>query len=92
MKEIYNDKESMDIQDGQKIIVCKLLKNDTGFDSIAYPYDENNLPKWFKELPFDDEGMEAVIIDKKIDNLLGVLEWDFSETKSDTSFASMFKF
>lgn len=92
MKEIYNDKESMDIQDGQKIIVCKLLKNDTGFDSIAYPYDENNLPKWFKELPFDDEGMEAVIIDKKIDNLLGVLEWDFSETKSDTSFSSMFKF
>lgn len=92
MKEINGDKESMEIQDGQKIIVCKLKKNSYGYDSMAYPYDENNLPQWFKDLPFDDKGMEEVIIDKKIDNLLGVLEWDLKQTNNNSSFGSMFKF
>lgn len=92
LKKLYNDYSSMSIQDGQKVIVCKLRKNPMGFDSVAYPFDEHNLPQWFKDLPFDEEGMEEVIIDKKIDNLLGILKWNLDETKNDTSFGSMFSF
>ena len=66
LKKIYGDHYSMPIQDGAKVIVCKLKPNPSGLTSVAYPVDELNLPKWFKELPFDDESMESVLIDKKI--------------------------
>ena len=79
--EINNDKFSMRITDGSRIIVCKLKPNPDRIDSIAYPMDEPHLPKWFTDLPFDEEAMEETIIDKKLDNLVGVLGWDFEETK-----------
>lgn len=80
--EINNDKYSMRITDGSRIIVCRLKPNPTGMDSVAYPMDEPHLPKWFLELPFDEETMEEIIIDKKLDNLVGVLGWDFEDTKA----------
>ena len=92
LKSLYNDYSSMSISDGQKVIVCKLKKNPMNMDSIAYPYDEHSLPQWFKDLPFDESGMEEVIIDKKIDNLIGILEWDLTTTKNDTGFNSLFSF
>jgi hypothetical protein len=61
------------------------------FKSIAYPTDEKQLPDWFKELPFDDNGMEDAVVDKKIENLFGVLNWnisDFTDTRS--TFHSLF--
>ncbi len=81
IKEAYGDRRSMDITDGQKAIVCKLRSNPLQINSIAYPIDEMNLPDWFKQLPFDHVAMEETIIDSKIDNLLGVLKWDLSQSK-----------
>jgi len=92
LKRIYNDNYSMPIQDGQKVIVCKLLPNPSGMTSVAYPTDELKLPTWFKELPFDHDAMEAALIDKKLDNLLGVLKWNINEHKINSSFEDLFSF
>lgn len=81
IKEAFGDKRSMEITDGQKTIVCKLKPNPLQINSIAYPIDEMNLPDWFKQLPFDHGAMEEKIIDSKIENLLGVLKWDLSQSK-----------
>ena len=81
LREINGDRYSMKIGDGSKIVVCKLKPNLMKMVTIAYPIDEPHIPKWFKELNFDHELMEATIIDKKIKNLLGVLEWDLDQTK-----------
>lgn len=77
----YNDKFSMRITDGSRIIVCKLRPNLLKMDSVAYPIDELHLPDWFKSLPFDEPEMENVIIDKKVKNLLGVLNWPLDDSK-----------
>jgi len=51
------------------------------------------LPAWFTELPFDNSLMEATVVDQKIDNLLGVLEWDLaSATNTENTFTSLFSF
>jgi DNA polymerase elongation subunit (family B) len=84
LRKLHGDNYSQQIVDGMKIIVCKLKNNPLGFTSVAYPTDELRLPQWFLELPFDDDGMERVLIDEKIDNLLGVLEWDL-RTSTDIS-------
>ena len=79
--------------DGQKVIVCKLRANPLGFKSVAYPTDQLHLPNWFKELPFNDAEMESTVITSKVDNLLGVLDWDLaSDTNMSTTFDSLFDF
>lgn len=89
----YGDNRTANIMDGAKIIVCKLKANNLlGYTSIAYPIDEFNLPTWFKELPFDSKAMESAILDKKLQNLLGVLGWDLEETKNDSTFGDLFSF
>lgn len=80
----------MDIMDGQKCIVCKLKPNPMGYTSIAIPTDELRIPEWFKELPFDDPEMEATLINKKLDNLIGVLEWDIGNSEADNTFDKLF--
>jgi len=92
LKKIYNDHYSMEISDGAKVIVCKLKPNPSGITSVAYPVDQLTLPHWFKDLPFDHDAMEEALIDKKIDNLLGVLKWDLKASKNDSSFDSLFSF
>ncbi len=92
LKNIFGDRYSMNITDGAKVIVCKLKQNPLGLTSVAYPVDELRLPTWFKELPFDHAEMEAVIIDKKVSNLIGVLNWDLLSTHEKTSVNSMFNF
>jgi DNA polymerase elongation subunit (family B) len=90
---LNSDNYSMRIIDGMKVIVCKLKTNPLGFTSIAYPTDELRLPKWFKELPFDDSAMEQTLVDEKIDNLLGVLNWDIrANTDTNTTFDDLFTF
>lgn len=81
IREAYGDRASMEITDGQKTIVCKLRPNNLQINSIAYPIDEMNLPDWFKAMPFDDGAMEEKIIDSKVENLLGVLNWDLNLSK-----------
>ena len=92
LKRMFNDKYSMNITDGAKVIVCKLKQNPMGFTSVAYPVDELRLPQWFKDLPFDHEEMEQTIIDNKIDNLIGVLNWDVRSTEEKNTFNSLFEF
>jgi len=92
LREMNGDKYSMQIVDGMKVIVCKLKPNPLGFTSVAYPVDELRLPKWFQDLPFDHAEMEAVIINNKIENLIGVLEWDLDSTIETNTFNSLFSF
>lgn len=92
LREAYSDNYSMEISDGQKVIVCKLKPNPMKMDSIAYPFDEPHLPQWYKELPFDNDLMEETIIDKKVNNLIGVLKWDLRATRDDTTFNDLFSF
>ena len=92
LKRMFDDKYSMGITDGQKVIVCKLKENPMGFTSVAYPVDELRLPQWFKDLPFNHEEMEATIIDNKLDNLIGVLNWDVRSTEQTNTFNKLFDF
>jgi len=92
LKRMFGDKYSMGITDGAKVIVCKLKENPLGFTSVAYPVDELRLPKWFKDLPFDHEEMETTIIDNKLDNLIGVLNWDVRSTEQTNTFNKLFDF
>jgi len=93
LRRVYGDNYSQKIVDGMKIVVCKLKDNALSFTSIAYPVDELRLPVWFKELPFDDLLMESTLVDEKIDNLLGVLDWDIrSNTDVNSTFDELFTF
>ena len=91
LKRMHGDNYSQSIMDGQKTIVCKLRDNPMGYTSIGYPTDELHLPQWFKDLPFDHDGMEGTIVDQKMSNLLGVLNWDLQSTAGvQNSFSQMF--
>ena len=92
LRRMNNDKYSIQIVDGMKVIVCKMKDNPIGFTSVAYPVDEMHIPKWFQELPFDHHEMEATIINNKLENLIGVLEWDLDSTKEDNTFGKLFSF
>ena len=92
LKRMNGDKYSMNIVDGMKIVVCKLKPNPLGLTSVAYPVDEMRIPKWFQELPFDHDEMENVIINNKISNLIGVLEFDLLSTQNTNTFSSLFNF
>jgi DNA polymerase elongation subunit (family B) len=93
MRRMHSDNYSIAIVDGMKTIVCKLRSNALGWTSIGYPTDELHLPAWFKELPFDDSEMESTVIDAKIDNLLGVLDWELAAaTNTENTFQSLFEF
>jgi DNA polymerase elongation subunit (family B) len=92
LRRMNSDKYALQIVDGMKTIVCKLKQNPLGWTSIGYPTDEQQLPAWFKELPFDDSEMEATVVDQKLDNLLSVLEWDLkSATNTENTFESLFE-
>jgi DNA polymerase elongation subunit (family B) len=92
LREINNDKYSIEITDGMKTVVCKLKDNPMGYTSVGYPTDETRLPEWFTSLPFDDDLMEHTIITKKLENLLGVLKWDLDAGAARNTFADLFDF
>jgi DNA polymerase elongation subunit (family B) len=93
LRRMNSDNYSMQIVDGMKVIVCKLKSNPLGWTSIAYPTDELHLPEWFRTLPFDDAEMESTVIDGKVDNLLGVLDWNLSSaTNTENTFQNLFDF
>ena len=92
LKRMYQDKYSMGVTDGAKVIVCKLKHNPLEFTSVAYPVDELRLPQWFKDLPFNDAEMEQTIIDNKLENLIGVLNWNIGSTEEKNTFNSLFEF
>ena len=90
VRDAHNDYDSTQIMDGQKVIVCKLRPNNYGITSMAYPIDQHNLPTWFTDLPFDNSTMIEAIIDKKVANIIGVLNWDLSKSKESEVMKSMF--
>ncbi len=93
LRKLNSDNYSMSIVDGMKTIVCKLKSNPLGLTSVGYPTDESHIPDWFKQLPFDDSLMEDTIVDQKVENLLGVLEWDIANhTDTRSTFDSIFQF
>jgi len=93
LRRMHGDNYSMGIVDGMKTIVCKLRDNPLGYTSVGYPIDETHIPAWFKDLPFDDASMETGIVDQKVENLLGVLNWKISEnTQISTTFDDLFTF
>ncbi len=84
LRDRYGDKFSGRIVDGQKIVVCPLKpNNDIRMHSIAYPVDEPHLPEWFTTLPFDEDAMMQTVVDKRLENLLGILKWDLTRTSLD---------
>ena len=93
LRRMMGDNYSQQIVDGMKTIVCKLKDNPLGYTSVGYPTDETHLPAWFKELPFDHDAMENAIVDQKVENLLGVLNWDIaSNTDIKSTFDTLFSF
>ena len=92
LRRMNGDKYSEEVVDGMKVIVCKLKPNPLGYTSVAYPTDVMRLPEWFKELPFDDAAMAETIIDNKLDNLIGVLDYPLEDTKRHNTFTSLFDF
>ena len=93
LRRMHSDNYSLQIVDGMKVIVCKLKDNPLGYTSVAYPTDESHIPQWFKDLPFDDSTMEAGIVDQKVENLLGVLDWQIAEnTNINSTFDTLFSF
>ena len=92
LKRMNGDKYSQEIVDGMKVIVCKLKGNPLGYTSVAYPVDEMHIPQWFKDLPFDGDTMESTIIDNKLDNLIGVLNYDLASTLQNNTFNTLFDF
>ena len=93
LRKMHSDNYSLAITDGMKTIVCKLKQNPLGYTSVGYPTDETHIPTWFKELPFDDGTMEETIVDQKVENLLGVLDWNIAEnTNINSTFDSLFSF
>jgi len=92
LRDMNSDRYSLEIVDGMKTIVCKLKDNPMKMTSVAYPIDETRIPQWFQELPFDHDLMETTIIDKKIDNLIGVLKWDLSAASTSEQFDNLFDF
>ena len=93
LKRMHGDNYSAAIVDGMKTIVCKLKDNPLGYTSVGYPTDEGHIPTWFKDLPFDDSLMEMGIVNQKVENLLGVLDWDIpGHTDIKTTFDSLFSF
>ena len=91
LRRVNNDNYSMKIVDGMKVVVCQLKSNALNFTSIAYPTDELRLPDWFTSLRFDDDEMEQSLVDKKIDNLLGILKWNLrASTGTKNTFHDLF--
>jgi len=93
LRKLHGDNYSQQIVDGMKTIVSKLKDNPLGYTSVGYPTDETTLPKWFKDLPFDESAMEDAIVDQKIDNLLSELNWNLKEkTQTKNTFDDLFTF
>jgi hypothetical protein len=91
-KQAMGDNYSMTITDGMKVIVCRLKNNSMGYDSIAYPTDEMQLPDWFKDLPFDEEAMEHAVLDKKVSNVIGQMGFDLDKIHESETLQQFFEF
>ena len=51
-----------------------------------------NLPDWFKQMPFDEEAMEESVLNKKIKNVLGAMNWDLDRMNESEALQEFFEF
>ena len=89
---VHDDRYSMRIADGMKTIVCQLKNNPWGMTAIGIPTDEKNIPKWFQDLPFDEQEMEYKIVTKKLENLLHPMGWDLTLAEVKSTYETLFEF
>lgn len=84
LREMAGDKRVPAATDGTRIYVCKLKpSNQYGMKTVGYPADvADNLPEWFKNLPFDWDAMEKAVIEKKLTNLFSILDMDIGINES----------
>lgn len=88
----FNEKVMEEIRDGDKVEILELKqdpsKNPLCLDSIAVPVGITHVPKWFQELPFDTATAEKKLVDKKLNNIFGVLKWslEFVDSGADEVF------
>lgn len=78
------------VGDGSKVFNCKLKRNSSGFDCISYPTDMTHFPDWFTKLPFDMNATIETVFLKKVDNIFGVLGWDFKILQANNNFFENF--
>ncbi len=90
LREMHGDRHAQPITDASRVVVCKLRPSTLRMDSVAHPVDEPHLPSWFRDLPFDHAGMEDVIVDQKLLNLVGPLGWDMTRTRVDDGLDDLF--
>ena len=92
LREMNGDKYSTEIPDGGKTIVCRLKPNSLGMVSVAYPIEQTRLPEWFTDLPFDETLMEQIVVSKKVENLLGELNWNLKDADTTNLAFDLFTF
>lgn len=90
MLDMHDEDHMTRITDGSKVITCRLIRNDYGYNSISYLTDQTQFPDWFKELPFDTEHMLQSILYRKIEKIYGVLDWNLNYIKSSKGFDEVF--
>lgn len=78
LMELFGETHWDFLYDGDKIEVLDLRDNPFGMDSVAIRSGEIVIPEWFKELPFDNAAHEFKLITKKMNNIFGTLQWDFT--------------
>lgn len=88
--DLYEEDHLTRINDGSKVITCKLIRNDHGYKSISYLTDQTVFPDWFKNLPFDTETMLQSILYQKIEKIYGILDWNLDYIKSSSGFDEVF--
>jgi hypothetical protein len=59
------------------------------WDKSTPPNTEQKLNLWIRDGWYENE---STVIDEKLENLIGVLEWDISRTRSDNNFNKLFDF
>ena len=89
LKRMNGDKYLQEIVDGMKVIVCKLKTNPLDIQVLHIQQMNYVCPDWFKELPFDNDAMEETIIDNKLGNLIGVLNYDIASTLQKNTFNNL---
>lgn len=79
LMDIYGENRWDYIQDGDKIEILYLKKNEFDMQCVALKVGEDYMPHWFEQLPFDDERHEEKLIQRKLENTFGILGWDFTK-------------
>lgn len=83
LMDLNNEKRWDKIRDGDKVEVIYLKPNNDLMECVAIKTGETYVPEWFKKLPFDSAKMEDKLIDKKIENVIGmIMNWHLASVSN----------